>query len=80
MRVPGLHHNGERCPACALQREAKPWARKIACNHCGGGGWLQKPDAQIVAETVAHARATYWPAREAAFAEHNRRMECRSPT
>ncbi|MCB1341391.1 MAG: hypothetical protein KDK24_10070 [Pseudooceanicola sp.] len=76
MRVPCLHHNGERCPGCALRREADQWAGHLDCQTCDGFGWLQKPDAKIVAETVATARAHYWPAREAAFAEHNRRMQC----
>jgi hypothetical protein len=82
MVTDGLHGNGEQCPSCSLRREEAD--RRIGgkvdipCNQCGGTGWLRYTTRRIVAETVTTARATYWPARERAFAKHNRRMKCRS--
>lgn len=73
MADPALHGNGEACPACALRREmqaeAGEWPAVPACNRCGGSGRLGFSEARIVAETVAEARARYWPAVEARWAE-----------
>jgi hypothetical protein len=70
----GLHGNGERCPSCALRREEAEGVfgpRFVACNRCGGAGWIQRPDHEIAADMARIACAHYWPARERDFARHN---------
>lgn len=69
----GLHGNGERCPSCALRREAGGGVfgfGHVECNFCGGTGWIQRPDHEIAAEMARIACAVYWPAREEAFERH----------
>lgn len=65
MADPGLHENGEPCPACALRREAEDKTSilrtPVPCNNCGGTGRIGFSDAQIVATAAAWAREHYWP-------------------
>lgn len=73
-----LHGNHDRCEACELRREAA--ARHLAeggwpalhplipCNLCGGTGLVGLTDKEIVRRTVAEARRTYWPRKEAPHA------------
>jgi hypothetical protein len=70
----GLHGNGERCPSCALRREAASEVFGpgfVECNRCGGTGWVQRPDHEIAVDMARIACAHYWPAREQDFASQN---------
>lgn len=78
-----LHGNCEICPACELRREGVVGHVNdygaitdhrhvfVACNECGGFGLKPLSDHEIIARTVEEARLGYWPAREAAWAQHN---------
>lgn len=70
-----LHGNCERCPACAIRREALDLAgfddRFLACNRCAGYGLIPIPVAQIIARAAEEARRSYWPALEARWAAQN---------
>ena len=70
-----LHGNGDNCPACELRRDelrtAGAWKQEVECNYCGGEGRLARAVADIVREHVEHARAHYWPEREARWAKQN---------
>lgn len=66
-----LHGNHDPCPACALRREAVfaeqggavPIAfGEIACNNCGGTGFIALTARQITARMAEEACRTYWPA------------------
>lgn len=69
---PGLHGNGEDCPACALRRDElradRAMAQEVPYNFCGGTGRVGRAVAEIVREAVEWARAVYWPAAEARWA------------
>jgi hypothetical protein len=64
-----LHGNHDPCPACEMRREVQDTApiqrEVIACNVCGGDGFLPISDAEIVRRTCEEARRVYWPAFEA---------------
>lgn len=66
MPDPDLHGNHDPCPACALRREVLGAAPidhgSVACNVCGGTGYLPLSEAEIVARTCEEARRIYWPA------------------
>lgn len=70
-----LHGNHDPCPACEMRRQARgraPIAKgEIACNVCGGQGWLPLSDAEIVRRTCEEARRIYWPQFEARVAAQN---------
>lgn len=61
-----LHGNHDRCLACALQREARGPVPirygEIACNVCGGKGYIPLSDEEIVRRTAEEACRIYWPA------------------
>lgn len=72
-----LHGNGASCPACELRRDARRAARamdqSVECNFCGGEGRVGKAVEAIIQEACEWAAAEYWPARERAWREQNRR-------
>lgn len=71
MPDPDLHGNHDACPACALRRETQGAVPidhgSIACNRCGGKGYLPLAPAEIVRRTVAEARRLRWPDLHARF-------------
>lgn len=70
-----LHGNGSECPACALRRADMDLSEilrpVVPCNNCGAVGRVGRTEWDIVAEAVAEARRSYWPAREALWARQN---------
>lgn len=76
-----LHGNCIPCPSCELRREALTGLSgefgpitdhrhvHVPCNDCGGQGLRPLTAQQVVDAAAAEARAKYWPAKEAVWAE-----------